>query len=134
MSFIDERVSAGAAFLDQHDPLWWREDVPNAIDLDRLKLENPALCVLGQRCPLEVLFSYTLEVQQVCGYLADQYLAYAMALSKCRTEDEIQSWAVAHGFTLQYCSDQDEWAELNLAWWTLINDRRKRAADEGDVR
>ena len=42
---IAERVDAGAAFLDEHDPGWWRQP---RIDLDRLDLGQPCGCVLGQ--------------------------------------------------------------------------------------
>jgi hypothetical protein len=46
---IAERVAAGAAFLNENDPGWWREDVPNAIDLRTLNLGSGCNCVLGQR-------------------------------------------------------------------------------------
>lgn len=32
MSTIAERVAAGAAFLDERDPDWWRADVERAIN------------------------------------------------------------------------------------------------------
>ena len=41
---IAERVAAGAAFLDEHDPGWDRR-----IDLERLWLGSCANCILGQR-------------------------------------------------------------------------------------
>lgn len=55
---IAERVAAGAAWLDEHDPGWWRTDAPEdpslgrdaqPIDLDRLDLASPCMCVLGHR-------------------------------------------------------------------------------------
>lgn len=55
---IAARVAAGAAWLDEHDPEWWREDAPEdptltrdaqPIDLDRLDLASPCGCVLGYR-------------------------------------------------------------------------------------
>lgn len=53
---IAERVLRGVAWLDQHDPGWWREDAPeyrdrNAqpIDLDRLDLGDPCGCIFGHR-------------------------------------------------------------------------------------
>ena len=47
MSTIAERVAAGAAFLDEHDPGWWCADADPAIDLVALDLldaiaEDPA--------------------------------------------------------------------------------------------
>lgn len=51
-----ERVAAGVAWLDEHDPGWWREDAPEhltrdaqPIDLDRLDIDDPCRCVLGYR-------------------------------------------------------------------------------------
>lgn len=43
MSTIAERVAAGAAFLDEHDPGWWER-----INLGRLDLNDTCNCVLGQ--------------------------------------------------------------------------------------
>lgn len=40
---IAERVAAGAAFLDAHDPGW-----DQRIDLGQLDLHSPCQCVLGQ--------------------------------------------------------------------------------------
>lgn len=54
---VAERVAAGVAWLDQHDPGWWREDAQGRgephesgpIDLGRLLMRNPCRCVLGFR-------------------------------------------------------------------------------------
>lgn len=43
MTTIAERVAAGAVFLDAHEPGWWQR-----IDLEKLALESPCRCVLGQ--------------------------------------------------------------------------------------
>jgi hypothetical protein len=43
MATIAERVAAGAAFLDEHDPGWWER-----IHLGRLDLNHTCNCVLGQ--------------------------------------------------------------------------------------
>lgn len=40
---IPERVAAGAAFLDEHEPGW-----DSRIDLERLDLGSSCACVLGQ--------------------------------------------------------------------------------------
>ncbi len=55
---IAERVAAGVAWLDEHDPGWWRTDAPEdptrgrdaqPIDLGRLSLSSPCGCILGHR-------------------------------------------------------------------------------------
>lgn len=43
MSTVAERVAAGAAFLDEHEPGW-----VDLIDLGRLDLNHACNCVLGQ--------------------------------------------------------------------------------------
>lgn len=43
MASIEERVTAGAAWLDEHRPGWWQR-----IDLETLDLGDPCKCVLGQ--------------------------------------------------------------------------------------
>lgn len=129
MTTIDERVFLGAAFLDERDPDWWKADVPGAIDLDSLRLEDPAACVLGQRCPLEVLAAYT---EADAPDAEDRFEAYASALSDYCTSEEIGRWAKRHGFSLEFPSGLDQWHELTLAWSVLINDRRKHAADAGE--
>jgi hypothetical protein len=43
MSTIAERVAAGAAFLDEHDPGWFRR-----VHVASLRLEDCFSCVLGQ--------------------------------------------------------------------------------------
>jgi hypothetical protein len=40
---IPQRVAAGAALLDRHEPRWWRQ-----VDPARLDLADPDLDVLGQ--------------------------------------------------------------------------------------
>lgn len=55
---IADRVAAGVAWLDEHDPGWWRTDAPAdptltrdalPIDLRRLNLASSCDCVLGYR-------------------------------------------------------------------------------------
>jgi hypothetical protein len=43
MTTIDDRVAAGAAWLDANRPGWWQR-----INLDTLDLGDPCRCVLGQ--------------------------------------------------------------------------------------
>ncbi len=40
---IEQRVEAGAAWLDQHRPDWWRE-----VDTDTLDIDDCHRCPLGQ--------------------------------------------------------------------------------------
>ncbi len=40
---LRERVERGAAFLDEHEPRWWKR-----IDEERLRLRSDCNCVLGQ--------------------------------------------------------------------------------------
>jgi hypothetical protein len=124
MSAISEQVPAGAAFLDERDPDWWKAGVPNAIDLDTLALDDTRACVLGQRCPLEVLRQYHGNL-----YSRDRYTAYSAALSGARDHGERIRWAVRHGFTLPDLAAEEAWRDLTSAWWVLINERRKLAAD-----
>lgn len=42
-STIAERVAAGATFLDEREPGWWRR-----IDVDRLSISDSCNCILGQ--------------------------------------------------------------------------------------
>ena len=79
LSTITERVAAGAAFLDQHDPEWWRADVEQAIDLDMLDLASTSHCVLGQRCPLDL---------RNAPYAPSPYDAMANSLSGLGEDDE----------------------------------------------
>ena len=54
---IAERVARGVAWLDEHDPTWWRADATpvssmhdsEPIELDRLDISDPCGCVLGHR-------------------------------------------------------------------------------------
>lgn len=125
---ISERVAAGAAFLDEHDPQWWRADVERAIDLDSLDLIEAHACVLGQRCPLEVLArALNTSVDELSGFdMGDGYDAYLMHLSGLSGADR-GSWARDHGFTL-LGSDADyrgdDWAVLTAEWKRVITERR----------
>lgn len=123
---ITERVTAGAAFLDEHDPDWWKADVERAIDLDELDLELSGTCVLGQRCPLDVLARH-LE----CGVdeltaldHSDAYFAYVEQLSAL-DGDNLTLWSRGHGFTLATHGDAPfAWEDLTAEWKRLIEARR----------
>jgi hypothetical protein len=113
VSTVTERVAAGAAFLDEHDPEWWRADVERAIDLDRLNIRSDGACILGQRCPLE---------------RDDKYLAFGAILSGIPASSgfRMDAWAVPLGFTSDWSSDnqEEEWGSLTAEWKRIITGRR----------
>ena len=120
MSTITERVAAGAAFLDEHDPEWWRENVERAIDLNTLDLDSNRTCVLGQRCPLEVLAAHIGAGVHDLGD-GDRwrgYIAYSRHLSGLRNT---AGWACDHGFN---GLDHDEMPILTAEWSRVITERR----------
>jgi hypothetical protein len=115
MSTVAENVAAGAAFLDEHDPDWWRENVPNAVNLDTLDIGSGRLCLLAQRCPEETPYPYDTQFTRLTG--RDAYEGY--------------TWAVEHGFNLRgYLLSEANSASLTAAWRDLITERRT-AAKEG---
>jgi hypothetical protein len=107
---IAECVAAGAAFLDENDPEWWRADVANAIDLDALALESEHLCILGQRCPLELDSGYS------------PYAVQAVRLGA--KPNDVWAWAVDLGFALHA---DDETPHLTAEWARVIRERRAAA-------
>lgn len=117
MSTIAERVAAGAAFLDEHDPEWWRADVERAIDLDKLKLSSPQKCILGQRCPLEA---------RSLGN--SPFEAFARQLSGLDRYHAIGNWATAFGFESSLGLDgeipEGEYGNLTAEWVRVITARR----------
>lgn len=129
MSTITERVAAGAAFLDEHDPDWWREDVERAIDLDKLDLGESDRCILGQRCPLEVLASYleTDTEDLSAPDFGDTYFAYSERLSGLHGAG-LPYWARDHGFTFitvpGEASALEIWDDLTAEWKRVITGRR----------
>jgi hypothetical protein len=130
VSTIAERVAAGAAFLDEHDPEWWRPDVERAIDLDALDLHDTGLCVLGQRCPLEVLSAHAgVDIDELGSFgFSDAYFAYAKHLSGLTEPDGVAGWALlewacVRGF-ITSDSDTEDWADLTAEWTRVITERR----------
>ena len=122
---IAERVAAGAAYLDEHDPEWWRADVERAINLGKLDMATGDVCVLGQRCPLETLERYL-------GYAIEDdderefgYHAYATRLNGGFSDrEDMETWAVAHGFNRPFGNLPSEYDDLTAEWKRVITDRR----------
>lgn len=126
MNPITERVAAGAAFLDSHDPGWWRADVEWAIDLDALDLMNGERCVLGQRCPLETReCSFYVQGAILSGVAAD-YPGLDLDHAEA-AELLIDEWARPLGFqargvaVLERAADFDD---LTAEWKRVITGRR----------
>jgi hypothetical protein len=116
-----ERVAAGAAYLDEHDPDWWRADTERAIDLGTLDMQAYQDCVLGQRCPLEVLAAHVgIAVSALDDIDAiEKYSAFGHELAP---EDfGTPDWPMEHGFTAYY---PGEFRELTGEWKRVITERR----------
>lgn len=120
MNTIAERVAAGAAFLDKHDPEWWRADVERAIDLDALRLQSYEDCILGQRCPMETLAAYMgVPVHFIDeGDELERYDAFGRALSDDFTGP---GWPQEHGFNGW---NNGEFDALTDEWKRVITERR----------
>jgi hypothetical protein len=102
MSAIAERVAAGAAWLDIQRPEW----LPG-IDLGRLDLSNPCLCVLGQ------VFAAAVDGTEFRDY-GDGY-SYAV--------NQLEAPESAGGFTINPITGES-FADLDEAWRELITERR----------
>jgi hypothetical protein len=122
-----DKVAAGEACMDENDPGWWRADVERAIDLDTLDLRTTDRCILGQRCPVEVLAAHTGADP---GDLSDDdrgeaYLAYAVHLSGLSGPQFVQ-WVTGHGFSASG-ADRKGWDRLTAEWRRGIIERRAAA-------
>jgi hypothetical protein len=124
---IPERVGRGVPFLDEHDPGWWRADVDRAINLSTLNMVNGEACVLGQRCPLDVLQNYA-SILQLYPQAEDRYYAYAAKLALLSDRDR-REWSDEHGFTLpqENGTSWGGWHELTAEWRRVITERRAAA-------
>jgi hypothetical protein len=131
VSTIAERVALGAAFLDEHDPEWWRADVERAIDLDRLDLGDAGLCILGQRCPLELAAAFCARWPEVKwdDELDAAYSAYLVELTglgyvahDLDSRADLARWGDEHGFSAS--EDFLSYPELTAEWARIIRERR----------
>lgn len=124
-------VDLGEAFMDVHDPGWWREGIERAVDLARLDMGLGDECVLGQRCPLETLTAYMGGPPDLDDDDWEMsYHAYAWKLTGIPVTDKegLQEWAVAHGFNRPYGGTAAEYALLTEGWARRIAKRREEAA------
>lgn len=125
---IPERVTAGEALMDEQDPGWWRADAGPAIDLDLLDLEDTGMCVLGQRCPADVLIAWR-GGEDGTRPLGGGYFAYGYRLAGIpggpgdSGDVPLFAWAVAHGFA----GESGEYRELTAVWARVIRARRSAA-------
>lgn len=110
---IADRVAAGATYLDEHEPGWWK-----LIELGRLNLASGCRCVLGQ-----------LEMART----GDPWSNYCDAVDRLGLADS-QSAALGFECSPGGVTDYDyeardaEYAELTVAWRELIEKRRAGAA------
>jgi hypothetical protein len=95
-------VAGGATLLDCADPDWWREDVPQAIDLGLLNMGSDCYDVLGQR-----------------------YGSYKDGL---RFLGISQQQAEQVGFDSPWPSHNPSYPELTAEFARVIRERRERAA------
>jgi hypothetical protein len=104
MDTIAERVARGAGWLDATAPGW-----PERIDLGRLDLASPCLCVLGQ------VFEEAAK--------ADEYDdGYDWA------KNDLGADAVFLGFDLTMAEASEKaWQEIDAEWRALIAGRRVAA-------
>jgi len=123
---VTKAVAAGAALLDRHDPGWWRDDGEQPIDLTLLDLEDTGRCILGQRCPAEVLAGHLAEVgAEDDGMPFERYWAYVHEL-KQRTGSRsylVFDWARRYGFAALPA----DYFPLTAEWKRLITERRAAA-------
>ena len=133
MSTKRECVALGMAFFDETDPGWWREDIDRPIDLASLDLASTELCILGQRCPLEVLAAYGSEPvhrrrrakeSRENGFFAYAHVLSGVAVGPDGPEvafDRLIDWAIERGFTAR---TEAEFKPLAAEWSQRIRERR----------
>jgi hypothetical protein len=103
---ITDRVSAGAAWLDEHRPDWWQR-----IDLDTLDLREPCYCVLGQEYAAEV----DLDGHGLCCN------GYQLAVARM---DDHHPAELGFSADLHLAESVEFWDQLADAWRELILARR----------
>ena len=112
---VTELVAAGVAYLDEHDPGWWRRDVSGAIDLKRLDVGDGTTCILGQRCPAE-------RLMRSCE--GDPFKAQLRYITRGKgNRVSLEEWPVQHGFDAG--GHYPGFSRLTAEWRRVISERRK---------
>ncbi len=106
MATVEERVTAGAAFLDENYPGWL-----DRIDLDELRMDWCDACILGQ--------------------VAGSYRAVYPNLGNKTLNEAQNDIAATFGFSIDTADHADRWPLLADAWRSYILMRRA-AADGPD--
>jgi hypothetical protein len=122
VSTITERVAAGAAFLDEHNPGW-----EGAIDLEKLDLGSGDRCILGQTCPMETLTAWLGNAPTDLDDFEYAYHAQAQALTGLPSRGyrgDLEEWAAARGFNVSYNEPSDTYDALTREWKRVITERR----------
>lgn len=138
MSTVTERVAAGAAFLDERDPDWWKADVERPINLGALDLARGDSCVLGQRCPAAALAAWLGAPPEFSDDHEFRYNAYAQLLSglpSAGEATELNEWAAAFGFQALQSSGiytREDYDALTREWRRVIAARRGLSPDCGN--
>jgi hypothetical protein len=136
MTTITERVAAGAAFLNEHDPEWWRADVEQAIDLDRLDMGEGDSCILGQRCPISTLANF-LGIDPDGIEQDERDMSYAAMAGHFgapvrQNGTFTDEWGEDLGFqaalSLSGRRDPRDYDALTAEWKRVITERREAAA------
>jgi len=113
---IEQRVAAGAEWLDARMPGW-----VDKVSLDRLRLLSPCDCILGQAfgdfytAPLPCEFEARDEVAANLGFM-----------SSVEINDELLGSAA---FDAYDSAEQQEYRELHTEWTRLILARRAASHD-----
>lgn len=123
---VADRVDAGWDVMERAEPGWWRSDAPDPVDLDSLDLAHPSRCVLGQKCPLEVLAAFAGPENRGRDD-PDLFAAYVRELSGASRDEFIAAgeWAHDRGFTL--LSGHGGWHDLTDEWKRRIAGARAQA-------
>lgn len=116
----DERVAAGAAFLDEHWPGWDYQ-----IDIEMFDLCDPCECVLGQVYGgfYEACHKLGLDdARPNNGQRADE--AHALGFFENARDDETFVSVYDPGYRDALEKRESRWSELERAWVRLIEERR----------
>jgi hypothetical protein len=103
VSTIAERVTKGAALLDEREPGWWQR-----INLDTLDLWSPCKCVLGQ----------------LATHLGDDWEWHTIV-----AQFGLRPWTDAdHGFNADGVQTKEQYDALTAEWKRVITERREAGA------